>query len=50
MATYSLDHYVAQFLVVVVLGFLLFSIATKPPSLVVDGMAPFVVVPIILAN
>jgi hypothetical protein len=49
VATYSLDHYVAQFLVVVVLGFLLLSIATKPP-LVVDGMAPFAIVPIILAD
>jgi hypothetical protein len=36
--------------VVVVLGFLLLSIVAKPPSLVVDGMAPFVVVPIILVD
>jgi hypothetical protein len=46
----SLDHFVAQFSMVVVIGFLLLSIVAKPLSLVFDGMAPFVIVPIIPAD
>ncbi len=49
MVANSFEYFVAQFSLVVVLEFLPFA-TTKPPFLIVDGIAPFIVVPILLSN
>ncbi len=50
MVVDSLDHFASQFSMVAIRGFLLLFIATKPPSLIVDGMAPFVIIPVLLVD
>jgi hypothetical protein len=50
VAAYSFDRYIAKKIMVAIIGFLLPSVTAKPPSLAIDGMAPFVVVPIFLAD
>jgi hypothetical protein len=50
MAIDSLNHFASQFSMVAIPRFLLMSIVTKPPFLAVDGMAPFVVIPILLVD
>ncbi len=50
MAIDSLNHFASQFSMVAIPRFLLMSIVTKPPFLAIDGMAPFVVIPILLVD
>ncbi len=50
VVTYSFDRSITKKLMVAIHGFLFLSVTAKPPSLTIDGMAPFVVVPIVLAG
>jgi len=50
MVVDSIDHFASQFSMVVIPRFLLLFVATKPPSLAIDGMAPFVSIIIFLVD